>query len=51
MDRMVMESYPYRVLEGMAIAAYAVGAHRAYLYVRHEYPLAVKSDCVTRSIS
>lgn len=42
MDRMIMESYPYRVLEGMAIAAYAVGAERAYLYVRHEYPLAVE---------
>ena len=42
MDRMVMESYPYRVLEGMAIAAYAVGTERAFLYVRHEYPLAVK---------
>lgn len=42
MDRMVMESYPYRVLEGMAIAAYAVGARRAIVYVRHEYPLAVR---------
>jgi NADH:ubiquinone oxidoreductase subunit F (NADH-binding)/NADH:ubiquinone oxidoreductase subunit E/NAD-dependent dihydropyrimidine dehydrogenase PreA subunit len=42
MDRMVMESYPYRVLEGMAIAAYAVGARRAILYIRHEYPLAVE---------
>ncbi len=42
MDRMVMESYPYRVLEGMAIAAYAVGARHAILYVRHEYPLAVE---------
>ena len=42
MDRMVMESYPYRVLEGMAIAAYSVGARHAILYVRHEYPLAVE---------
>jgi NADH-quinone oxidoreductase subunit F len=42
MDRMVMESYPYRVLEGMAVAAYAVGAHKALVYVRHEYPLAVE---------
>ncbi len=42
MDRMVMESYPYRVLEGMAIAAYAVGVQRAFIYVRHEYPLAVR---------
>ncbi len=42
MDRMIMESYPYRVLEGMAIAAYAVGTQHAFLYVRHEYPLAVR---------
>ena len=42
MDRMVMESYPFRVLEGMSIAAYAVGVQRAFIYVRHEYPLAVK---------
>jgi bidirectional [NiFe] hydrogenase diaphorase subunit len=42
MDRSVMESDPHRVLEGMAIAAYAVGASRGYLYVRAEYPLAVK---------
>jgi len=42
MDRMILESYPYRVLEGMAIAAFCVGAHEGYLYVRAEYPLAVK---------
>lgn len=42
MDRMIMESYPYRVLEGMAIAAYAVGARQAIIYVRREYPLAVR---------
>jgi bidirectional [NiFe] hydrogenase diaphorase subunit len=42
MDRSVLESDPHRVLEGMAIAAYAVGASRGYLYVRAEYPLAVK---------
>jgi len=42
MDRMLLESYPYRVLEGMAIAARAVGADRGYLYVRAEYPLAVR---------
>lgn len=41
MDRVIMESCPYRVLEGMAIAAYAVGARRGFLYVRNEYPLAV----------
>jgi NADH-quinone oxidoreductase subunit F len=42
MDRMILESYPYRVLEGMAIAAKALGARRGFLYIRHEYPLAVK---------
>jgi bidirectional [NiFe] hydrogenase diaphorase subunit len=42
MDRSVMESDPHRVLEGMAIAAYAVGADYGYVYVRAEYPLAVK---------
>lgn len=42
MDRSVLESDPHRVLEGMAIAAYAVGASQGYLYVRAEYPLAVK---------
>ncbi len=42
MDRSVLESDPHRVLEGMAIAAYAVGATQGYLYVRAEYPLAVK---------
>jgi bidirectional [NiFe] hydrogenase diaphorase subunit len=42
MDRAVLESDPHRVLEGMAIAAYAVGADRGYIYVRAEYPLAVQ---------
>jgi len=42
MDRMLLESYPYRVLEGMIIAARAVGASRGYLYIRAEYPTAVK---------
>ncbi len=41
MDRMLMESYPYRVIEGMIIAAYAVGAQQGYFYIRAEYPLAV----------
>jgi bidirectional [NiFe] hydrogenase diaphorase subunit len=41
MDRAILESDPHRVLEGMAIAAYAVGAERGYLYVRGEYPLAI----------
>jgi bidirectional [NiFe] hydrogenase diaphorase subunit len=43
MDRAVLESDPHRVLEGMAIAAFAVGAQRGYIYVRAEYPLAVKN--------
>ena len=42
MDRMMLESYPHRVLEGLAIAAYAVGAGDAFLYIRAEYPLAVR---------
>src|SRR6266496_3907312 len=42
MDRSVLESDPHRVLEGMAIAAYAIGASEGYLYVRAEYPLAIR---------
>lgn len=42
MDRSVLESDPHRVLEGMAIAAYAVGANQGYAYVRGEYPLAIR---------
>ena len=42
MDRSVLESDPHRVIEGMIIAAYAVGASQGYIYVRAEYPLAVK---------
>jgi bidirectional [NiFe] hydrogenase diaphorase subunit len=42
MDRSVLESDPYRVLEGMAIGGYAVGADTGYVYCRAEYPLAVK---------
>jgi len=42
MDRSVLESDPHRVLEGMAIAAYAVGASQGYIYVRAEYPIAIK---------
>jgi bidirectional [NiFe] hydrogenase diaphorase subunit len=42
MDRSVLESDPHRVLEGMAIAAFAVGANHGFIYVRAEYPLAVK---------
>ncbi|MGC2581475.1 MAG: NAD(P)H-dependent oxidoreductase subunit E, partial [Acidobacteriaceae bacterium] len=42
MDRSVLESDPQRVIEGMAIAAYAIGASKGYIYVRAEYPLAVQ---------
>ncbi|OAT80763.1 NADH-quinone oxidoreductase subunit NuoF [Desulfotomaculum copahuensis] len=42
MDRSVMEGAPHRVLEGMMIAGYAIGADEGYIYVRAEYPLAVK---------
>ncbi len=42
MDRSVLESDPHRILEGMAIAGYAVGASKGFLYVRGEYPLAIK---------
>ncbi len=41
MDRMLLESYPYRVIEGMVIAAKAVGATHGYFYIRAEYPLAL----------
>ena len=41
-DRAVMEGIPHSILEGMAVAAYAVGAQQGYIYVRAEYPLAVK---------
>jgi NADH:ubiquinone oxidoreductase subunit F (NADH-binding)/(2Fe-2S) ferredoxin/NAD-dependent dihydropyrimidine dehydrogenase PreA subunit len=42
MDRSVFESDPHSVIEGMAIAAYAIGASRGYVYVRTEYPLAIR---------
>lgn len=42
MDRSVLEGNPHRVLEGMIIGAYAIGAPEGYIYVRDEYPLAVK---------
>ena len=42
MDRMLLESFPYRIIEGMAIAARAVGADEGIFYIRAEYPLAVK---------
>ena len=42
MDRSVLESDPHAVLEGMAIAAYAVGADQGFIYARAEYPLAIE---------
>jgi len=43
MDRSIMEGDPHSVLEGMLCAAYAIGARYGFIYVRHEYPLAVKN--------
>ena len=50
MDRMLLESFPYRIIEGMAIAARAVGAHEGFFYIRAEYPLAVRrvSEAIAR---
>lgn len=42
MDRMLLESFPYRIIEGMLIAAYATGASQGIFYIRAEYPLAVE---------
>ena len=42
MDRSVLEGDPHAVLEAMTIAGYAIGAHHGYIYVRAEYPIAVK---------
>ncbi len=42
MDRSILEADPHAVLEGLAIAAYAIGASEGYIYVRAEYPLAVE---------
>jgi len=41
MDRAVIEGDPHRLIEGMAIAGYAIGASKAYVYIRAEYPLAI----------
>jgi len=43
MDRALLEGNPHSVLEGLIIGAYAVGSHQGYVYVRQEYPLAVKN--------
>ena len=42
MDRSIMEGDPHKLLEGMAIAGFAIGADEAYIYVRAEYPMAIK---------
>jgi NADH-quinone oxidoreductase subunit F len=42
MDRSVLEGDPHSVIEGMAVAAYCIGAHHGFVYVRAEYPLAVE---------
>jgi NADH-quinone oxidoreductase subunit F/NADP-reducing hydrogenase subunit HndC len=42
MDRSVLEGDPHSVIEAMAIAAYAIGADKGYIYIRAEYPIAVK---------
>jgi len=42
MDRSLLESDPYRVIEGIMIGAYAIGATTAYIYCRAEYPLAIE---------
>ena len=42
MDRAVIEGDPHRLVEGMAIAAYGIGASKAYVYIRAEYPLAIR---------
>ena len=42
MDRMLMENFPFRVLEGMAVASFVTGAEEGILYIRAEYPLAIR---------
>ncbi len=49
MDRTVLESDPYSVIEGLTIAGYAIGARQGYIYVRDEYPLAVER--VTQAVA
>jgi NADH-quinone oxidoreductase subunit F len=43
MDRALVEGNPHSVLEGMIIGAYAIGSHQGYMYIRNEYPLAVRN--------
>jgi NADH-quinone oxidoreductase subunit F len=49
MDRSLLEGNPHSIIEGMIIGAYAIGSHEGYVYVRHEYPLAVKNLTVAIS--
>ncbi len=42
MDRAIIEGDPHRLVEGLAVAAYAIGANKAYVYIRAEYPLAIE---------
>jgi len=46
MNRSTLEGNPHCVLEGMIIGAYAIGSHEGYVYVRHEYPLAVENTAL-----
>jgi NADH-quinone oxidoreductase subunit F/NADP-reducing hydrogenase subunit HndC len=46
MDRSIMEGDPHSLLEGMLICAYTIGAKYGFIYVRHEYPLAVQNLCI-----
>ncbi len=46
-DRSLLEGNPHSVIEGMIIGAYAIGSHRGYIYVRNEYPLAVRHARLT----
>ncbi|MBM3182742.1 MAG: hydrogenase [Chloroflexi bacterium] len=46
MDRSILEADPHAVIEGLSIAGYAIGAREGYIYVRAEYPLAVKRFCI-----
>ena len=43
MDRALLEGNPHSILEGLIIGGYAIGSHEGYIYVRQEYPLAVKN--------
>ncbi|MBN1423426.1 NADH-quinone oxidoreductase subunit NuoF [Candidatus Fermentibacteria bacterium] len=49
MDRTIIECDPHAVLEGMAIAGYAIGARKGYVYIRNEYPLA--RECLEKAIA